>query len=192
MKERKLIFSEEIKQRERKRVRNFKITTIVIGLILCVLVIPLLELKSYKNNRNESQKYISIAEHIWYKGIEDIKYNELSIKVVDDDMEYENINKEGICNIYNKVQVMICMQDIEIIQNLNTITIQKGLSKSKILTLEFIPNENKEVIKTHKTTYVVIEIFSIIFCYFIGYIAITSYEIAEYRRMVIDMNNKHS
>ena len=37
MENRKLVFDEVTKRRERKRVRNFKISAIVIGLILCIL-----------------------------------------------------------------------------------------------------------------------------------------------------------
>ena len=105
MEKRKLVFSEAVKQREKKRVRKFTITTIVIGLILCVLVIPLLELKSYENEKNESQKYISVAKHIWYNGIKGIEYQELSIKVLDTDIEYESIYTEGICSVSDKVQI---------------------------------------------------------------------------------------
>ena len=86
MENRKLVFSESIKRRERVRVRKFTIITIVIGLILCALVIPLLELKSYENDKKVSEKYTNIAKYIWYNGVKEIEYDELSIKVLDTDI----------------------------------------------------------------------------------------------------------
>lgn len=188
MEKRKLIYSEDAKLRERKRVRNFTIGTIIIGLILCVLVIPLLEIKSYENDKKISQKYMRVAKDIWYNGINGIEYNELRINILDTAVEYESIYNQEICSIFDKVQVMIYMQDIGIIQDMNTMTIQKN--SRKILTLKF-SNENEEVIKTNKVIYVFIEIFSILFCIIIGYVGITSYETAGNKRMIIDMN-KHS
>lgn len=189
MEKRKLVFSEAVKQREKKRVRKFTITTIVIGLILCVLVIPLLELKSYENEKNESQKYISVAKHIWYNGIKGIEYQELSIKVLDTDIEYESIYTEGICSVSDKVQIILYIDNIIITQNLNSIIIHKEGGR-KIVTLKFITNGNEEIIKTNRIAYWLLEMFFIILYIFLAYIFITVYKSAGYRRMVIDMNKK--
>lgn len=189
MEERKLVFSEAVEQREKKRVRNFTIITIIIGLILSVLVIPLLELKSYDNEKNESQKYISVAKHIWYNGIKGIEYNELGIKVLDTDIEYESIYTEGICSVSDKVQVSLYIDNMRITQNLNSIKIHKEGGK-EIVTLKFITSGNKEVIKTNKIAYWLFEMFFIIFYIFLAYINIKIYKSAGYRRMVIDMNKK--
>lgn len=190
MKERKLVFNQTVKQREIKRVRKFKSTTIVIGLILCILIIPLLELKIYENDINISQKYISIAKHIWYNGVKDIEYDQLSIKVLHTDIEYESIYTGGICSVSDKVQVILYIDNIKITQDLNTITIHK-VGGRKIVTLKFITNANKEVIKTNKIAYWLFEIFFIILYTFLAYMSITLYKSAEYKRMVIDISKNN-
>lgn len=189
MEDRKLIFSEYVKHRERKRIRNFTLSTIVIGLIVCVLIIPLLELKSYENDKDISQKYIRIAEHIWNNGISGIEYNELSINILDTNIEYESIYTEGICSVFDKVQVIIYIDNIRIIQKLNSITIHKG--ERKLVTLKFINDRKEEIITRNRTGYWIFEVFFIIFYIFLAYIIITSYKSAGNKRIMMDMNKKY-
>ncbi len=189
MEKRKLVFNEDVKLRERKRVRNFTIYTIIIGLILCVLVIPLLELKSYKNDKDISKNYIKTVKHIWYDGINNIEYNELIINVLDTDIEYESIYTEGICLVYDKIQVTLYIEDIIIIQNMNNITINTQGGR-ELITLKFITDEKKEVITENKIVYWLFEMFFTMFYIFLAYIIITLYKSAENKRMIIDMK-KH-
>lgn len=187
MENRKLVFDEVTKRRERKRVRNFKISAIVIGLILCILIIPLFCIRNYQKEKKEIQKYISICKEIWYSGIKDTQYNEIRIKNIDfNSVEYANIYEKGICNIYDKIQLIIYIKDIKIIQDLNNITIQKG--GREIATITFITYGNEKVVEKNKITYFLLEIFIIIFYIILAYMSITIYKSAEYKRMAIDIS----
>lgn len=190
MEKRRLVFDEVTKRKERKRVRNFTIATIIIGLILCILVSPLCCIKNYKKEKKEIQKYISISKEIWYEGIKDIPYNEIRIKILDlNNVEYKNVYEKGICNIYDKVQLVMCIENIEIIQESSNITITKG--SREIVTIQFNSHGNEKEVEVNKITYVILEIFIIISYMFLAYMSITIYKSAAYKRMVIDMSKNN-
>lgn len=184
---RKLVFSEEIKERERNRVRRFKIIAIFITFIICIVVIPLDGLKDYNQGKFIAQNYTNIAKDIWYNGIEKVKYKELNISILDDDIKYEDIYKKGIGAIgYDKISLRIYINDnIHIIQKEDNIMIKNNINGSTT-TLKF--GENGEKVVNNKLSIIIQAIVLMIVFIFLCTAIIVVYENYGESRMIRDLN----
>lgn len=183
---RKLVFDERVRKNEEVRVKRFKAITIFITLIMCTLSI-VYGMYSYTKLKSKSEYYCRVAKQAWYNGVEEIKYSELNIRILDDSIENIDIYARGINSIeYDKVRISLCIKNtFNIIQKGNTITINNNTKN--IATLTF--NEEKvKIMDRSKPISIFWTSILIFFSISICVISIKVYICNGERRMIIDMN----
>lgn len=179
---RKLVFSEEVVKREEERQKRFRKIFIFASVILYIIVSALMNWK-YKEIVKETTKYIYTAQYIYFKGIEGISYNEIDITILDNTINSGDIYKKGIYDIgYDKLTLKIKLdENITILQKENKIYIKNDIY-GEIIKLKFNDNSMNILFESQSIHFIVL----ILLFSGIDIIIILIYESGEEKRMIRD------